>query len=332
MDQPVQPAPLDLDEGGQAPMAPASPPADSGIRTGEKHIGDVIFTTIAYGSGALILALLAGVAFFLLWRAFPAFLADPADLPGGQGFLAYVAPLVFGTIQSALIAVAIALPLSIAIGLFISHYAPRRLSTFLGFVIDLLAAIPSIIFGLWGSSVLAGGVVPVQEWLNTYLGFIPFFAGIPSPSGRTMLTTGLVLAIMILPIMTATNREVFMQTPRLQEEAAIGLGATRWEMIRLAVIPFGLSGVIAGTMLGLGRALGETMAVVIILSNSGRYNWSLVETQNADTIAANIARQFPESSGLDVNVLIASGLVLFLLTLVVNMGSRWIVNNVTVRG
>lgn len=304
----------------------------SGIATGRRHIGDLIFRIVAYGSGGIILALLAGVAFFLIWRAIPVFLADPSELPGGNGFIAYVTPLVLGTVQSALIAVAIALPLSVAIGLFISHYAPRKLSTLLGFVIDLLAAIPSIIFGLWGSSVLAGGVVPVQQWLNTYLGVIPFFSGNPSPSGRTMLTTGLVLAIMILPIMTATNREVFMQTPRLQQEAAIGLGATRWEMIRLAVIPFGMSGVIAGTMLGLGRALGETMAVVIILSNTGRYNWSLIETQNADTIAANIARQFPESSGLDVNMLIASGLVLFILTLAVNMASRWVVGRFTVKG
>ncbi|WP_336250639.1 phosphate ABC transporter permease subunit PstC [Stomatohabitans albus] len=307
-------------------------PARAAIATDRKHLGDTIFTAMAYGSGAIILALLAGVALFLLWQAVPAITATHESLPGGKGFIHYVAPLVFGTVQSAVIAVAIALPLSIAIGLFISHYAPRRLSTFLGFIIDLLAAIPSIIFGLWGSSVLAGGVVPVQQWLHTYLGFIPFFAGNPSPSGRTMLTTGLVLAIMILPIMTATNREVFMQTPRLQEEAAIGLGATRWEMIRLAVIPFGMSGVIAGTMLGLGRALGETMAVVIILSNTGRYNWSVIETQNADTIAANIARQFPESSGLDVNVLIASGLVLFVLTLLVNTISRWIVGRMTVKG
>ena len=324
MRQPTEPT---LNEATSQPADPAS-----GIATDRKHIGDSIFAALAYGSGAIILALLAGVAFFLLWRAAPALLADPSDLPGEKGFGHYVLPLVFGTVQSAVIAVCIALPLSIAIGLFISHYAPRNLSTFLGFVIDLLAAIPSIIFGLWGSSVLAGGVVPVQQWLNTYLGFVPFFSGNPSPSGRTMLTTGLVLAIMILPIMTATNREVFKQTPRLQEEAAIRLGATRWEMIRLAVIPFGMSGVIAGTMLGLGRALGETMAVVIILSNTGRYNWSLIETQNADTIAANIARQFPESSGLDVNVLIASGLVLFMLTLVVNMASRWIVNRFTVKG
>jgi phosphate transport system permease protein len=137
---------------------------------------------------------------------------------------------------------------------------------------------------------------------------------------------GVVLAVMILPIITAVSREVFLQTPRLHEEAALALGATRWEMIRMAVLPFGRSGIISGAMLGLGRALGETMAVAIVLSVSGGITFNLISNGNPSTIAANIALQFPEASGLGVNVLIASGLVLFLITLAVNSIARYIIN------
>jgi phosphate transport system permease protein len=141
-----------------------------------------------------------------------------------------------------------------------------------------------------------------------------------------MLTIGIVLAVMILPIITAVSREVFLQTPRLHEEASLALGATRWEMIRMSVLPFGRSGVISAAMLGLGRALGETMAVAIILSPSGGVTFNLIGQGNPSTIAANIALQFPESSGVAVNTLIASGLVLFTITLAVNMLARWIVS------
>jgi phosphate transport system permease protein len=141
-----------------------------------------------------------------------------------------------------------------------------------------------------------------------------------------MLLAGVVLAVMILPIITAVSREVFLQTPRLHEEAALALGATRWEMIRMAVLPFGRSGIISGAMLGLGRALGETMAVAIVLSVSGGITFNLISNGNPSTIAANIALQFPEASGLGVNVLIASGLVLFLITLAVNSIARYIIN------
>jgi phosphate transport system permease protein len=165
-----------------------------------------------------------------------------------------------------------------------------------------------------------------MTWLNTYLGWIPLFAGPVSATGRTMLVVGVTLAVMILPIITAVSREVFFQTPRLHEEAALALGATRWEMIRMAVLPFGRSGIISGAMLGLGRALGETMAVAIILSGSGIITFNLISSSNPSSIAANIALQFPDSTGLSVNVLIASGLVLFLITLAVNSIARYIVN------
>jgi phosphate transport system permease protein len=169
--------------------------------------------------------------------------------------------------------------------------------------------------------------VPFYEtWLDEHLGFIPLFAGPASPTGRTMLTAGLVLAVMILPIITAISREVFSQTPALHRGGALALGATRWEMIRMAVLPYGRSGVIGGAMLGLGRALGETMAVAIVLSVSGVVTFNLISSSNPSTIAANIALQFPESTGLAVNALIASGLALFVITLAVNLLARWIVN------
>ena len=160
----------------------------------------------------------------------------------------------------------VATPLAVAIALYVTYYAPRRLAAVLGYVIDLLAAIPSVVYGFWGTAVLAPALVPFHEWAADNLGFIPFFAGPASASGRTMLTVGLVLAVMILPIISAISREVFSQAPALHREAALALGATRWEMIRMAVLPYGKSGVIGGAMLGLGRALGETMAVAIVLS------------------------------------------------------------------
>ncbi|WP_068396790.1 phosphate ABC transporter permease subunit PstC [Kribbia dieselivorans] len=302
--------------------APSSPPK------AVRRPGDRIFSGLSTSAGIVILAALALVAIFLIIQAMPALLADPSEVRGGQGLFHYIGPLVFGTLLSAFIALLIATPLSIGIALFISHYAPRRLAAVLGYIIDLLAAVPSIIFGLWGAEVLAKGSVPLQEWLFENLGWIWLFSGEQATAtGRSLLIVSTVLAIMILPIMTATNREVFLQTPSLHEEASLALGATRWEMIRQAVLPFGRSGIVSGMMLGLGRALGETMAVAIILSASGaRYSWELLTSNSASTIAADIALNFPESSGISTNTLIASGLVLFLITLIVNMIARWIVS------
>jgi phosphate transport system permease protein len=248
------------------------------------------------------------------------------DLPEGKSLIDYVAPLAFGTVLAALVAVVIAVPLAVAVALFISHIAPRRLASSLAYVVDLLAAIPSIVFGLWGIFVLGPAMVPVMKWLTDRLSFIPLFAGPASVTGRTMLVAGIVLAVMILPIVSAVSREVFAQTPRRVEEGALALGATRWEMIRMAVLPFGKSAVISGSMLGLGRALGETMAVTIILSVSGIVSFNLVSQSNPTPIAANIALNFPESSGVAVNALIFSGLVLFGITLVVNMVARLVIS------
>jgi phosphate transport system permease protein len=289
------------------------------------RVGDRVFKGLTTSAAALILTALAGVGLFLAVQGAPAFTAAKSEVPGGSGIFGYVWPLVFGTLLSATLALVIATPLSIGVALFISHYAPRRLAAPLGYLIDLLAAIPSVVYGLWGITFLAPRMVPLYSWLENHLGFLPFFAGPTSTTGRTILTVSVVLAVMVLPIITALCREIFLQAPRLHEEAALALGATRWEMIRMAVLPFARSGMVSAAMLGLGRALGETMAVVMVLSASGLVTWNLISATNPSTIAANIALQFPEATGLTVNVLIASGLVLFIITFAVNFAARAVV-------
>lgn len=295
--------------------------------TPTRRLGDRVFSRIALGSGITILITLAAVAVFLIAQSIPALTATPSEIsPNSLDLWSYMLPLVFGTIWAATIALVIAVPISIGIALFISHYAPRRLAQSLGYVVDLLAAVPSVVYGLWGITVLAPSVQPFYSWLVENLGWIPLFAGPVSGTGRTVLTVSIVLAVMIMPIITALGREVFLQTPKLHEEAALALGATKWEMIRTAVLPFGRAGIISATMLGLGRALGETMAVAMVLSPALVISFALVQSQNPTTIAANIALNFPEAHGVGVNVLIATGLVLFIITLAVNSIARVIIN------
>ncbi|MGI8731303.1 MAG: phosphate ABC transporter permease subunit PstC [Solirubrobacteraceae bacterium] len=289
--------------------------------------GDRIFSATAKGAGITILVLLAGVAAFLLREAWPAITASPEAIPGGEGLVSLIAPLIFGTVLGAVIAILLAVPMAVAVALFVTNFAPPRLSQTLGYVIDLLAAVPSVVYGLWGVFVLGPAAVGIQSWLEGNVGFLPFFVGPASTTGRTMLVVGVVLAVMILPIITAVTREVFARTPRVQREGALALGATRWEMIRMTVLPFGRSAIIGASMLGLGRALGETMAVAIILSVSGVVTFNLISSTNPSTIAANIALDFPESSGLDVNALIASGLALFAITLLINVAARAVISH-----
>lgn len=308
---------------GPTPTGPeGSEPAPLAARPVHRR-GDRIFRGLSVGSGVFILATLAAVAIFLFYEGLPAFTDDLSTISPGNTFWEYVAPLAFGTVWAATIALIIATPFAVAVALYISHYAPPRLARTFGYLIDLLAAVPSVVFGLWGIFVLAPALGrSVFPWLEANLGFIPLFAGPPSASGRTMLTAAVVLAVMILPIITAISREVFMQTPRLHEEAALALGATRWEMIRMAVFPYSRSAIISGAMLGLGRALGETMAVAMVLSTADIVSFNLISPQNPNTIAANIALKFPESTGLAVNRLIATGLILFVVTFVVNVIAR----------
>ncbi len=291
------------------------------------------FRVVSTTAGVVLLALLAAVAIFLLVRGWAA-LSAPGETLVAQGVLpqgvtslaGYVAPLVFGTLLAAALALLISAPVAVAIALFVSHYAPRRLAGLVGFVVDLLAAIPSVVFGLWGAKTLSPLIAPVWARLAEVVSLVPGVEMESTPTGRSLATTSLVLAVMMLPIITAVSREVFRQTPRLHEEAALALGATRWEMVRTAVLPFGRSGVVSAAMLGLGRALGETMAVLMILSPGLGFSLQVFGAGKHQTIAANIAAKFPDSSGLAVNTLIATGLALFVITMVVNMLARWIVS------
>lgn len=303
-------------------LAPEPPQA----RRAPTRPGDRVFFGLSFGAALLILLTLAGVALFLTVEGIPGITASPDEVKSGQSFVPYVWPLVYGTLLAAVLALIIAVPVAIGVALFISHYSPKRLGSVFGYVIDLLAAVPSVVYGAWGIIFLAPTIVPFYRWLNENLGFIPLFAGPPSPTGSTILTAGIVLSIMILPIMTAICREIFLQTPRLHQEAALALGATRWEMVRMAVFPYARSGIVSGAMLGLGRALGETMAVAMVLSPASVVTANLISSTNPSTIAANIALSFPEASGLTVNALIASGLVLFVITFAVNFAARAIVD------
>ncbi|MBF4580287.1 phosphate ABC transporter permease subunit PstC [Frigoribacterium sp. VKM Ac-2530] len=309
--------------------APASTATKVRAPRAPRRPADRIFSGSTVVAGGLILAILAAVAIFLVAQSIPAVVADPADISLSgfpDSFWQYVGPLAFGTVYAAALALVMALPVAIGIALFISHYAPRRLAAGLGYVIDLLAAVPSVVFGLWGSIVLAPAVQPVYAWMADHLGWFPLFAGPVSGTGRTLLTASIVLAVMILPIITALSREVFLQTPTLHEEAALALGATRWEMIQVAVLPFGRPGIISASMLGLGRALGETMAVALVLSPALVINPAILTSTNSSTIAANIALRFPEAHDIGINTLIATGLVLFVITLVVNSIARVVIN------
>ena len=288
--------------------------------------GDRVFSGLALAAGIAILVSLAGVFAFLMIEGVPGLTQDASFYgPRASSFLGYVAPLLFGTVLAAVIAVLIAAPLAFGIALVISHYAPKSVAGPVAYLIDLLAAVPSVVFGLWGISVLARKLVPGYAWLYAHLSWIPLFDGPPSTTGRTILTAGVVLAIMILPIVTAISREIFTQTPRLHQEAALALGATRWEMIRLTVFPYARSGMVSAVMLGLGRALGETMAVAMVLSAGGGISLNLISSTNPASIASNIASNYKEGTPAKVTILIATGLVLFLVTFMVNFAARWLV-------
>jgi phosphate transport system permease protein len=288
------------------------------------------FRGLSTAAGALVLVIIVAIAAFLISKAIPAIRADKSNFlttkewfPNDASPHFGIAALAFGTVLSAVIALIVAVPIALGIALFLSHYAPKRLATPLGFAIDLLAAVPSVVFGLWGRDVFRNPVTDFSVWLNHYFGWIPLFGG-DGPFGRSILLGSLVLAIMVLPIVTSLSREVFQQTPGMNEEAALALGATKWEMIRTAVLPYGQPGVIAAVMLGLGRALGETIALALTLGAVFGISFNLIQN-GGNSIAANIANSFGEANAVGRGALIASGLVLFLITLVVNMAARAII-------
>lgn len=329
---------MDIPSNTTAPL-----PVDDAKRTdstskaaarGATRPGDRIFLGLSRGSGIALLVIMAAIAAFLAYRTataladntgnfFTTFEWDPAGIStGGKPYFG-IAVLVFGTVVSSLIALAIAVPVAIGIALFISHYAPRKLAAPIAFVIDLLAAVPSIVYGLWGAIVVAPNLTGLYSWLDDYFGWtgvLSYQGGAP----RSLMTVGILLAIMILPIITNVSREVFLQVPKMHEEAALALGATRWETIRMSVLPFARSGIISASMLGLGRALGETIAVATVLSPLFVINASVLD-YGGGTFAQNIASKFNEASEYGRDALIASGLVLFIITLLVNGAARLII-------
>ncbi|MHB8657199.1 MAG: phosphate ABC transporter permease subunit PstC [Solirubrobacteraceae bacterium] len=229
------------------------------------------------------------------------------------------AALVVGTLLTSAIALVIGVPVAVSTALFINELCPRRLRTPLSIVIDLLAAVPSVVYGLWGVFVLSPKLLPVEKWVAGTFSFIPFIGG-GTPTLYNYFIAGLILAVMILPIVSAICREVIATVPAEHKEAALALGATRWEMIRMAVLPYARPGITGGAMLGLGRALGETIAVVIVIGDSAVIGHHLFS--QGYTLAAVIANEFGEATGIHAAALFAAGLVLFVLTLIVNIAAR----------
>ena len=310
---------------------PPAPPAQRKRAKSTGRAGDKIFLGLSQGSGILLLVLMASIAVFLSYRAVLALSENEGNFlttfdwnPAGDPPVFGIAVLLFGTVVSSIIAMAIAVPIAVGIALFISHYAPRKLAAPLAYVVDLLAAVPSIIYGIWGALFLVPYLEGLNLWLDQFFGWTYLFEKTEVGVARSLFTVGILLAIMILPIVTSVSREVFLQVPRMNEEAALALGATRWEVIRLSVLPFGRSGVISASMLGLGRALGETMAVATVLSPSFLIS-AHVLNPGGGTFAQNIAAKFDEADQFGRDALIASGLVLFILTLLVNGAARLII-------
>lgn len=279
-----------------------------------------------------VLLVMGSIGLFLVWKSIPSLQADTTSFLTTQQWFPDdpqptfgIAALLFGTIVSAALALALAIPVGVGVALFIAFYAPRGLATTLAFLTDLLAAVPSIIFGLWGLTELMPRMAGTAEWLNDYLGWIPLFANSLGVYTKSLFIAGVVLAIMVLPTISAVCREVFSQVPTSHREGALALGATRWEMIRLAVLPYARPSMVSAAMLGLGRALGETIAVALILSAAFTINWHITEP-GGNSFAANIALKWNEAGTIGLSALIASGLVLFIITLAVNMLARWIVS------
>ncbi|OBH22986.1 phosphate ABC transporter permease subunit PstC [Mycobacterium sp. E342] len=294
--------------------------------------GDRLFKLAAAAAGSTIVVAILLIAVFLLIRAVPSLRANHANFftsaqfsTTDAGKLAFgIRDLLMVTVLSSLTALAVAVPVAVGIAVFLTQYAPKRLARPFGAIVDLLAAVPSIIFGLWGIFVLAPNIEPIAAFLNRNLGWFFLFkqGNVSLAGGGTIFTAGIVLSAMILPIITSVSREVFRQTPPMQMEAAQALGATKWEVVRMTVLPFGRSGVIAASMLGLGRALGETVAVLIILRSAARPgNWSLFD--GGYTFASKIASAAAEfSEPLPTGAYIAAGFALFVLTFVVNALAR----------
>lgn len=312
--------------------APARAPR-AGL-TAKAGLGDRIFGGGARAAAVFILVLMAAIAAFLIFQAvhaisldkvnfFTSFTWDP-DGNNTNGVPEFgIAAIAWGTLITSVIGVVLGAPVAIAVALFITQYAPRKIGAVLGYIVDLLAAVPSVVYGLWGLLVLDPHMSGISKIISDVLGWIPIFKT-DGTYGSSIFTAGVVLAIMILPIIAAIAREIYKQTPSDQVEAAYALGATRWEMIRMAVLPYGRSGVTSAVILGFGRALGETIAVAMVLTTVPGLVTRFLQP-GGNTIAANIATQFGDAFTTGRQALIASGLVLFLMTLIVNYVARAVV-------
>lgn len=332
---------MNTDGTAAAEQPAAAPSADADGRSfGERivgsAVGDRIYAAVITGFALCVPLLLVLVLVEVALAGWPAmrelgfsFLTSSEWDPVNHKFGA--APAIFGTIVTSILALIIAAPLALGVAIFLSDFAPRWLRQPVAFLVDLLAAIPSVVYGLWGIFVLIpllrNTVVPfLRDTLG--LGVIPLFSG--PTYGNSILAAGLILAIMVLPYISSVSREVLLAVPRSQREAALALGATRWEMIHKAVVPFAQSGIIGGVILGLGRALGETMAVTMLIGNVHDIKASLFAP--GYTMASLIANEFSEASDdLHLSALMAVGFVLLIITLVVNGVARWLVWRVAKR-
>lgn len=294
-----------------------------------KHGGDIGFRLGAWTAAVIVVLLVLFVGVFLAVIATPSLRHDTVNFftstqwaVGGNTLSFGIAGLLWTTVLTSVVAMVLAVPVAVGTALLVTNYVPRRVGAVIGFVIDLLAAVPSIIYGLWGLKLLGPFLGPFYTWLQKTLGWIPLFGKGVESTGN-VLTASIVLAIMVLPIVSAMSRDVFAQTPRDHIEAALALGATKWEMIRTAVIPYGRSGVIAASMLGLGRALGETIAVMIILSQTNTPGINVSLFAGGETFASKIANNAQEfDSPAKTGAYIAAGLVLFVVTFAVNAIAR----------
>ncbi|TFC91280.1 phosphate ABC transporter permease subunit PstC [Cryobacterium sinapicolor] len=301
-------------------------------------VSDSVFRSVAFLAGCITVAIMLAVGVFLSLRASEAlgvagfsFLVEQDWSPESQKF--GIASVLFGTITIAVIAMCVAVPLALGTALLISEVAQGRMRSTLVTLVDLMAAVPSVVFGLWGVFFLQANVIPVATWISTYFGWIPFFR-VEDITGQTLteasaftssaFIAGIVVGLMVVPTQTSVMREAFSQAPIGEREAAFALGSTRWGMIRAVVLPFGRGGIIGGTMLGLGRALGETIAVYMIISPIFTINWEVLKT-GTNSVSALIALRYGESSSFGLSALMAAGLVLFLITLVINFTASSIV-------
>jgi phosphate transport system permease protein len=294
--------------------------------------GDKVFKLVAAAGASSVLVILGLVAIFLFVDAAPAlkvagfkflttFEWNPDGLPAQFG----IAAVMYGTTMIAIIALVVALPIAVGSALFVNEYAPGRLGRPLVALLDLLAAVPSLIYGMWGLYYLQPHLMGSSRWLTDHLGFIPFFHTTRPVFGSSMFMAGIVVGLMVLPIVASVTREVLSQAPRAVCEAALALGGSRWGMIRSVILPFGRSGIVGAAMLGLGRALGETIAIALILSFNFRPQTEIL-APGGGSVAGLIANNFGEAGEGQRHALVAAGLALFIITLIVNTVARLIVN------